>query len=80
MTAGDGGDTDRDRELGPAGTVVEALPNGIFRVALDDGTRIVAHVPARERMHLIRFIPGDRVRVALSPYDRTRGRITDRAS
>ena len=77
MTA-DGGDAERER--GQAGTVIEALPNAIYRVALDDGTRIVAHVPARERMHLIRLIPGDRVLVALSPYDRTRGRVMDRAS
>jgi translation initiation factor IF-1 len=77
MSAGGGGDTEPER--GQSGTVVEALPNGIFRVALDDGTRIVAHVPARERMHLIRLIPGDRVLVALSPYDRTRGRVTGRA-
>lgn len=62
-----------------AGTIVEALPNAMFRIALDDGTRIVAHVPARERMHLVRLIPGDRVLVALSPYDKTRGRITGRA-
>lgn len=68
-----------EAEQGQPGTVVEALPNAMFRVALDGGPRVVAHVPARERMHLVRLIPGDRVLVALSPYDKTRGRITGRA-
>ena len=67
-------------ERGRAGTILEALPNAAYRVALEDGSRVVAHVPAKERMHLVRLIPGDRVLVVLSPYDPTRGRITDRVS
>jgi translation initiation factor IF-1 len=68
------------QERGEAGTIVEALPNAAFRVALDDGMKVVAHVPAKERMHLVRLIPGDRVLVVRSPYDRTRGRVTGRVA
>lgn len=60
------------------GTVVEALPNAMFRVELDNGYEVIAHVSGRLRMHFIRILPGDRVRVELSPYDLTRGRITYR--
>lgn len=60
------------------GTVVEALPNAMFRVELDNGYEVLAHVSGRLRMHFIRILPGDRVRVELSPYDLTRGRITYR--
>lgn len=71
--------TDGDSEREEVGTVVEALPNSMLRIALDSGHKIVAHIPARQRMHLVRLIPGDRVRVTLSPYDPTRGRVVDRA-
>jgi len=57
------------------GTVVEALPNAVFRVELDSGHRVLAHISGRIRMHYIRILLGDRVRVELSPYDLTRGRI-----
>ena len=60
------------------GTVVEPLPNAMFRVELENGHRILAHVSGKMRMHFIRILPGDRVLLQLSPYDLTRGRITYR--
>ncbi|MCL6580946.1 MAG: translation initiation factor IF-1 [Firmicutes bacterium] len=57
------------------GKVVEPLPNAMFRVELDNGHRILAHVSGKIRMNFIRILPGDRVLVELSPYDLTRGRI-----
>lgn len=61
------------------GTVVEALPNAMFQVELENGHRILAHISGKLRMHFIRILPGDKVTVELSPYDLTRGRITWRA-
>ncbi|MCL2012518.1 MAG: translation initiation factor IF-1 [Cystobacterineae bacterium] len=61
------------------GTVIEPLPNAMFRVTLDNGHRVLAHISGKMRMHFIRILPGDRVKVELSPYDLTRGRITYRA-
>ncbi len=55
--------------------VVEALPNAVFRVELENGHMILAHVSGKMRMHFIRILPGDTVTVELSPYDLTRGRI-----
>ncbi len=60
------------------GEVTEALPNALFRVRLETGQLILAHVSGRMRKHFIRILPGDRVRLELSPYDLTRGRITYR--
>ena len=60
------------------GVVAEALPNAMFRVELDNGHKVLAHISGKIRMHFIRIIPGDRVKVELSPYDLTRGRITFR--
>ncbi len=60
------------------GTVVEALPNAMFRVELANGHRVLAHISGKMRMHYIRILPGDRVVVELSPYDLNRGRITYR--
>ena len=60
------------------GQVVESLPNAMFRVELANGHRVLAHVCGKMRMHFIRILPGDRVKVELSPYDVTRGRITFR--
>lgn len=60
------------------GEVVEALPNTMFRVRLDNGHEILAHISGKMRMNYIRILPGDRVKVELSPYDLTRGRITYR--
>jgi translation initiation factor IF-1 len=57
------------------GTVEEALPNAMFRVRLDTGHEVLAHVSGKMRVHFIRILPGDRVKVELSPYDLTRGRI-----
>jgi translation initiation factor IF-1 len=60
-------------------TVVEPLPNAMFRVVLENGHRVLAHVSGKMRKHFIRILPGDKVTVELSPYDLTRGRITYRA-
>ncbi len=60
------------------GTVVETLPNAMFRVELDNGHRILAHISGKMRMHFIKILPGDRVTVEMSPYDLTKGRITYR--
>ncbi len=60
------------------GTVMEALPNAMFRVELENGHEITAHISGKIRMHYIRILPGDKVQVDLSPYDLTRGRITYR--
>ena len=61
------------------GTVVEPLPNAMFRVELANGHRILAHISGKMRMHFIKILPGDKVTVELSPYDLTRGRITYRS-
>jgi translation initiation factor IF-1 len=55
--------------------VIEALPNALFRVELDNGHRILAHVSGKMRMHYIRILPGDKVTVEMSPYDLSKGRI-----
>jgi len=60
------------------GKVVEPLPNAMFRVELDNGHRVLAHVSGKMRMNFIRILPGDRVKVELSAYDLTRGRVTYR--
>lgn len=60
------------------GVVKENLPNAMFRVQLDSGQKILAHISGKMRMHFIRILPGDKVTVELSPYDLTRGRITYR--
>ncbi len=60
------------------GTITETLPNAMFRVQLDSGHKILAHISGKMRMHFIRILPGDMVTVELSPYDLTRGRITYR--
>jgi translation initiation factor IF-1 len=61
------------------GTVIEPLPNAMFRVELDNGHKVLAHISGKMRMHYIKILPGDRVTVELSPYDLTRGRVTFRA-
>ena len=58
--------------------MVEPLPNAMFRVELDNGHKVLAHVSGKMRMNFIRILPGDKVKVELSPYDLTRGRITYR--
>jgi len=60
------------------GTIVESLPNAMFRVELENGHNVLAHISGKMRMHYIRILPGDKVQVELTPYDLTRGRITYR--
>ena len=60
------------------GTVMETLPNAMFRVELKNGHKILAHISGKMRMHYIRILPGDIVKVEMSPYDLTRGRLTYR--
>ena len=61
------------------GTIVESLSNAMFRVVLENGHEITAHISGKMRMHYIKILPGDKVRVEMSPYDLTRGRITWRS-
>jgi translation initiation factor IF-1 len=60
------------------GTIEEALPNAMFRVSLQNGHKVLAHISGKMRKHFIKILPGDNVKVELSPYDLTRGRITYR--
>ena len=60
------------------GLVMETLPNAMFRVQLENGHKILAHISGKMRMHFIRILPGDKVTVELTPYDLTKGRITYR--
>jgi translation initiation factor IF-1 len=70
--------TKREDAIELEGTVVEPLPNAMFRVELENGHKVLAHISGKMRMHYIRILPGDKVVVELSPYDLTRGRITYR--
>jgi translation initiation factor IF-1 len=60
------------------GTIEESLPNAMFRVVLENGHKVLAHISGKMRKHFIKILPGDKVKVELSPYDLTRGRITYR--
>jgi len=60
------------------GTIIEALSNAMFRVELENGVQIIAHISGKMRMHYIRILPGDKVKVEMSPYDLTKGRISFR--
>lgn len=60
------------------GKIIEALSNAMFRVELENGHIIIAHISGKMRMHYIKILPGDRVKVEMSPYDLTKGRITFR--
>jgi translation initiation factor IF-1 len=60
------------------GTVIETLPNALFRVELENGHVVLAHISGKMRMHYIRIIPGDRVTIEMTPYDLSKGRITYR--
>ena len=66
----------KDDAIEVTGSVLETLPNAMFRVQLDNGHKVLAHISGKMRMHYIKILPGDRVTVELSPYDLTRGRIT----
>jgi translation initiation factor IF-1 len=68
----------KDDVIEVEGTVVEPLPNAMFRVELDNGHKVLAHVSGKMRMHYIQILRGDRVKLELSPYDLDRGRITFR--
>lgn len=68
----------KDDVIEVEGTVIEPLPNAMFRVELENGHKVLAHVSGKIRMYYIKILPGDRVTVELSPYDLTRGRITYR--
>jgi len=68
----------KERAIEVEGRVVESLPNAMFRVALPNGHTVLAHVSGKIRLHFIKILPGDQVRMELSPYDLSRGRITYR--
>ena len=68
----------KDGAIELEGTITEALPNSMFRVELDNGHMVLAHISGKMRQHYIRILPSDRVVVELSPYDLTRGRIVYR--
>ena len=68
----------KEEKIEVEGEVTESLPNTMFRVMLDNGHEVLGHISGRMRRHYIRILPGDRVKVELSPYDLTRGRITYR--
>jgi len=70
--------SEKEEAIAVEGTVIEALPNTQFRVELENGHKVLAHISGKMRMHYIRILPGDRVVVELSAYDLTRGRITYR--
>lgn len=69
----------KDDVLELEGTVVETLPNAMFKVELENGHQILAHISGKLRMNFIKILPGDRVTIEMSPYDLTRGRITWRS-
>ncbi len=68
----------KDEAIKVDGTIVETLPNASFRVELENGHKVLAHISGKMRMHFIKILPGDKVTVELSPYDLSRGRITYR--
>ncbi len=69
---------EKEKAIEVEGKVLEALPNAMFKVELDNGHEILAHISGKMRMYYIRILPGDKVKVEMSPYDLTRGRITYR--
>jgi translation initiation factor IF-1 len=66
----------KDNVIEMEGTIIEKLPNAMFQVELENGHKILAHISGKLRMNFIRIIPGDKVKVEMSPYDLTKGRIT----
>ena len=68
----------KDGAIELEGTITESLPNAMFRVELDNGHKVLAHISGKMRMHYIRILPGDKVTVQLTPYDLTKGRIVFR--
>ena len=73
-----GGRMAKEESIEVQGKILETLPNAMFRVELDNGHVVLAHISGKMRMHFIKILPGDRVTVELSPYDLSRGRITYR--
>ncbi|MBI4730397.1 MAG: translation initiation factor IF-1 [Acidobacteria bacterium] len=71
-------DTNKEEGIEVEGMIAEALPNTMFYVDLESGHRVLGHISGKMRKHYIRILPGDRVKVELSPYDLTRGRIVYR--
>ena len=69
----------KEEPIKAKGVVLEALPNAVFRVELEGGHKVLAHVSGKMRMNFIRILPGDKVDLELSPYDLTKGRITYRS-
>jgi translation initiation factor IF-1 len=69
---------EKEEIIAVEGTVVEPLPNAMFKVELENGHIVLAHISGKMRMHFIRILPGDKVKLELSPYDLTRGRIVYR--
>ena len=68
----------KEKNIEVDGEIIETLPNAMFRVILDNGHEVLAHVSGKMRMHYIKILPGDTVKLELSPYDLSRGRITFR--
>ena len=68
----------KEEAIEVSGTIIENLPNAMFRVELENGHKVLAHISGKMRMHFIKILPGDKVTVSLAPYDLTRGRITYR--
>jgi translation initiation factor IF-1 len=66
---------EKEEAIQVEGTIVETLPNAMFRVELENGHKVLAHVSGKMRMHFIKILPGDKVMVEISPYDLNRGRI-----
>jgi translation initiation factor IF-1 len=71
----DGVSMPKEEAIQVEGKVLETLPNAMFRVELENGHKVLAHISGKMRMHFIKILPGDKVTVELSPYDLTRGRI-----
>jgi translation initiation factor IF-1 len=68
----------KEEKIEVEGRVLEALPNAMFRLEIEGGHKVLAHISGKMRMHYIKILPGDKVKAELSPYDMTRGRITYR--
>ncbi|HKZ72071.1 MAG TPA: translation initiation factor IF-1 [Nitrospirota bacterium] len=68
----------KEESIEVQGTIMETLPNAMFKVTLDNGHKVLAHISGKMRMHFIKILPGDKVTIELSPYDLSRGRITYR--
>ena len=68
----------KEKNIEVDGEIIETLPNAMFKVVLDNGHEVLAHVSGKMRMHYIKILPGDKIKLELSPYDLSRGRITFR--